>query len=821
MFMPRAAPCGMVVHNEVTFRALEWFVDDHGGNYTFPADPSTDYRAVVREYLPYAQAGSFFPDWGYKLLDQDGNCELAHWAGFIRTAVKYKLTAFLFGVVSHDIADVLWHGLNNEQEGFIRAVSFGSMDSQYDLAHVTTDTGAEFILHHSLDLDYIDTRWKVPVDDVMAIYKDMGVELDWLVFQTCFVRGYAAAIANKSPVIVEHMENYYRGGLKDMSVWVQHCWKELIDWMDGDVELTEGLPFCNLLIDYEGKYKDNFATTATVDNTYKLKSNKTVSLTGGHDVRKILNSIPGANWVEEIAGKVENSDLVFELKRGFNALREKLSPKGRNTQTIFDVIKYGGKCEYLDKAFSQVLTLTTSSQHADLGKATAVGDFDGSGTKSIAIGAPYFKDQTVRGAVFILRSYQAKMGKQSPQDIAHMADQTLLGDAGLKIPNRFGYSLAVLDFNQDGIDDLAVGAPAHGGFEMTYQGKIHVYFGIKGQGLSTTPNVIIQLDSLRHTNTQLGEVLHVGNVQGPSSHQDLLVGAPFYEVRAANMENPQISQAGAVFAFHSRSFASANGQASKSPVTITEPNGMWLSDSPSPYEWFGRSVRFESVNNQRMLLVGAPGYKEGDNSMAGKVYGFNLDEGTNKTHHLAFSVLGSDKFQQLGNTISVGQVLGDGKNYLVASAPSQTVEESRLQLNLHPIDRLAGVPSGWQKGAVHVISLGGLTVNTPLASVQYQFGADDASHFGWHHTLNDRKDRIYVSEPYTEDEQGRIYAWNPAQSSKSLSCYLSNIKLQKQRFGSHFVTTDLNGDGNDDMVVTALHSSLSARGAGIVQIALT
>ncbi|KAJ1967232.1 hypothetical protein H4R34_006411, partial [Dimargaris verticillata] len=167
---------------------------------------------------------------------------------------------------------------------------------------------------------------------------------------------------------------------------------------------------------------------------------------------------------------------------------------------------------------------------------------------------------------------------------------------------------------------------------------------------------------------------------GSSSHQDLLVGAPFYEVRAANTENPQVSQAGAVFVFHSRSLTSGNGQTSAGTVTITQPDGMWLSDSPTPYEWFGRSMRVESVDNQRMLFVGAPGYKDGDNSMAGKVYGFNLDKGTSQAHHLAFSVIGSEKFQQLGNTISAGQVMGDGKNYLVASAPSQVRTTAPLVL---------------------------------------------------------------------------------------------------------------------------------------------
>ena len=73
--------------------------------------------------------------------------------------------------------------------------------------------------------------------------------------------------------------------------------------------------------------------------------------------------------------------------------------------------------------------------------------------------------------------------------------------------SRFGFALAVLDINQDGIDDLIVSAPAFGAggptgiyfnnytsrYPKKYDGSVYIYLGVNGTGipLGASPSLTI------------------------------------------------------------------------------------------------------------------------------------------------------------------------------------------------------------------------------------------------------------------------------------------------------------------------------------------
>ncbi|NXP50349.1 PHLD phospholipase, partial [Heliornis fulica] len=88
---------------------------------------------------------------------------------------------------------------------------------------------------------------------------------------------------------------------------------------------------------------------------------------------------------------------------------------------------------------------------------------------------------------------------------------------------RFGSALAVLDFNEDGVPDLAIGAPSVGSQFLTYKGAVYVHFGTEGGALASQPNLTI---TCQYSYCNLGWSLLAADVDGNGS-ADLVVGSPY------------------------------------------------------------------------------------------------------------------------------------------------------------------------------------------------------------------------------------------------------------------------------------------------------
>ncbi|NWV61043.1 PHLD phospholipase, partial [Malurus elegans] len=88
---------------------------------------------------------------------------------------------------------------------------------------------------------------------------------------------------------------------------------------------------------------------------------------------------------------------------------------------------------------------------------------------------------------------------------------------------RFGSALAVLDFNEDGMPDLAIGAPSVGSQSLTYKGAVYIYFGSEGRGFASQPNITI---TCQYSYCNLGWSLLAADVDG-NGNADLVVGSPY------------------------------------------------------------------------------------------------------------------------------------------------------------------------------------------------------------------------------------------------------------------------------------------------------
>ena len=168
------------------------------------------------------------------------------------------------------------------------------------------------------------------------------------------------------------------------------------------------------------------------------------------------------------------------------------------------------------------------------------GDFDGNGCADLAIGSPRedIGDNLDAGAVNVL--YGSPLGLTGDDD--DFWNQDVAGIAGSAEPmDHFGASLAVGDFDGDGIDDLAIGVPGEDVGSVQDAGMVQVLFG-SGTGLVTAGAVALRrgngLSGSPQADEALGSALAAGDF-GILPGDELAVGAPGRDVAG-------VSQAGAV-----------------------------------------------------------------------------------------------------------------------------------------------------------------------------------------------------------------------------------------------------------------------------------
>lgn len=260
----------------------------------------------------------------------------------------------------------------------------------------------------------------------------------------------------------------------------------------------------------------------------------------------------------------EKVDKIFDEHSGVLTLRPKLSQTDASEDTFTDSFahkmpistSYGSKafkgpslsyqsavakfsliephCVQLgqqqnDKPFTTI-TLTIPVSSAAVGHATAVGDFDADGELDLAIAAPYqdtwVQDQwmTMAGSVFVLNGTRALLNQRENVIISDIRKDSQVILLGSKPRGRFGWSMAGVDINGDGIDDLAVAAP----FANDNQGSVYIYFG-NAEQLQNKPDVQIHLQLGRQPIEGLGVYLTSMDIDR-DGFKDLIVGCPYASV---------------------------------------------------------------------------------------------------------------------------------------------------------------------------------------------------------------------------------------------------------------------------------------------------
>ncbi|XP_032318474.1 phosphatidylinositol-glycan-specific phospholipase D isoform X3 [Camelus ferus] len=711
------------------------------------------------------------------------------------------------------VADISWHSLGIEQ-GFLETMGAIDFHNSYSEAHPTGDFGGDVLSQFEFNFNYLARHWYVPVEDLLEIYKKLYgrevitkkaiVDCSYLQFLEMYGEMLAVSklyptYSRKSPFLVEQFQEYFLGGLDDMMFWSSNIY-HLTSFM-----LENGTSDCNLpenplFIACGGQQNNTQGSSKAQKNDFHR--NVTISLT--NNIGKNIHSTKRGVFFKFSVDSWTPDSIFFMYQNLKTSLQEMLT--GSSLETPKHVLR-------------PLASYFLSFPYTRLGWAMASADLNQDGYSDLVVGAPGYSHpgHIQVGRVYLI--YSNDLGLP-PVDLD--LDKEAHGILeGFQPSGRFGSAVAVLDFNKDGVPDLAVGAPSVGSQKLTYTGAVYIYFGSKQGRVSSSPNITI---SCQDTYCNLGWTLLAADVNG-DREPDLVIGSPFAPGGG--------KQKGIVAAFYS-----GPSHSDKENLNVEAAN--WMVRGEEDYAWLGYSLHGVTINNRTLLLAGSPTWKNAsslghlfhtrdEKQSLGQVYGYfppNCESW--------FTIAGDKAMGKLGTSLSSGHVTVNGTRtqVLLVGTPTQddVSKVAFLTMTLH------------QGGGARMY---GLSPDLQPSLLSTFSGDRRFSRFGGVLHLsdldNDGLDEIIVAAPLRitdvtsglmGGEDGRVYVYNGKQITsgnmtgkcKSWVAPCPEEKAQyvlispeaSSRFGSSVIT--VRSKKKNQVVIAAGRSSLGARLSGALHI---
>jgi len=377
-------------------------------------------------------------------------------------------------------------------------------------------------------------------------------------------------------------------------------------------------------------------------------------------------------------------------------------------------------------------------------------------------------------------------------------DVTLKGE---KAFDECGHSLAMGDFNGDGLDDLIISAPRAGAAQKNAAGRAYVILGKNQATLPAEINLGTDVDFTIITSTEyeyMGASIAVGDVNG-DSYDDILISAPLAD---GNLDR---EDSGEVYLIMGRSVFPDYVNVKTDADTLIE--GIDESDMAGT-TMICMDVNGDGLDDIILSASAANGIAETKED-SGEVYILlgrsNIPSKISLETFSDIIIYGQDAYDHFGNALAAGDLDGDGYMDLVATADLADGE-------LNDED---------QSGEVYVISKiedfsGHVSLTAEAVSTVY--GISAADRLGGALAIldinNDGHDDLVMNADRVDPRNrleintGQVYilfGGSPFSDITDLEnrydAALYGLDSSDQ-IGSSLAAGDLNGDGISDLIIS-------------------